>query len=164
MRSVSMLILVGLTTGIAGAQSPEPRPAFAGQTDAPAPPASAPFETEIVTDELTSPWSLAFLPNGTFLVTENGGTMRVVDADGSVSLPIEGMPGVRSVGAEGLHEVLLDPDFTDNRIRPTLQSAVGYGFRILWIKPTIVRPTQSNMSLLNLHVTDGLSVEPAGGF
>jgi glucose/arabinose dehydrogenase len=116
MRSVSVLILLGAAAGSAVAQSPEPRPAFPGQTDAPAPPASAPFDTEIVTDSLNSPWSLAFLPNGTFLVTENGGTMRVVDADGSVSPAIEGVPGVRSVGAEGLHEVVLDPDFAENRM------------------------------------------------
>lgn len=116
MRSVCVLILIGAATGTVVAQSPEPRPAFPGQTDAPAPPPSAPFGTEILTDRLSSPWSLAFLPDGTFLVTENGGTMRVVEADGSVSPPIEGVPGVRSVGAEGLHEVVLDPGFADNRM------------------------------------------------
>jgi glucose/arabinose dehydrogenase len=116
MRNVSLLILMGAATGTVVAQSPEPRPAFPGQTDAPAPPPSAPFQTEILTDRLNSPWSLAFLPDGAFLVTENGGTMRVVEADGSVSPPIEGVPGVRSVGAEGLHEVVLDPDFAESRM------------------------------------------------
>jgi glucose/arabinose dehydrogenase len=110
------LILITAALGSLVAQSPEPKPAFPGQTDAPAPPASAPFQTQIVTERLNAPWSLAFLPDGTFLVTENGGTMRVVKADGSVSAPIEGMPGVRSVGAEGLHEVVLDPDFARNRM------------------------------------------------
>jgi glucose/arabinose dehydrogenase len=110
------LILITAALGSIVAQSPEPKPAFPGQTDAPAPPASAPFQTQIVTERLNAPWSLAFLPDGTFLVTENGGTMRVVKADGSVSAPIEGMPGVRSVGAEGLHEVVLDPDFARNRM------------------------------------------------
>jgi glucose/arabinose dehydrogenase len=113
-----LLILV-LTTAAFGtlvAQSPEPKPAFAGQTKAPAAPASAPFQTQIVTDRLNAPWSIAFLPDGTFLVTENGGSMRVVKADGTVSAPIDGMPGVRSVGAEGLHEVVLDPNFGQNRM------------------------------------------------
>ncbi|MGW8370588.1 MAG: PQQ-dependent sugar dehydrogenase, partial [Gammaproteobacteria bacterium] len=107
MRTISSLILMCAVTGTVVAQSPEPKPAFPGQTEAPAPPPSAPLKTEIVTDRLSSPWSLAFLPNGDFLVTENGGTMRVVEADGAVSAPIEGVPGVRSVGAEGLHEVVL---------------------------------------------------------
>ncbi|MGD8341378.1 MAG: PQQ-dependent sugar dehydrogenase, partial [Gammaproteobacteria bacterium] len=115
MRSVFVLILMCAATGIVVAQSPEPRPAFPEQTHAPAPAPSAPFATEIVADGLSSPWSLAFLPDGTFLVTENGGTMRVVEASGTVSRPIEGVPGVRSVGAEGLHEVVLDPDFAENR-------------------------------------------------
>src|SRR5437899_1220017 len=108
------LILITAALGLLAAQSPEPKPAFSGQTDAPAPPPSAPFQTQIVTERLNAPWSLAFLPDGSFLVTENGGSMRVVKADGSVSAPVEGMPGVRSVGAEGLHEVVLDPDFARN--------------------------------------------------
>src|SRR5437667_783786 len=89
------LILITTALGTLLAQSPKPKSAFPGQTDAPAPPPSAPFQTEIVTDRLNAPWSLAFLPDKSFLVTENGGSMRVVKADGSVSAPIEGMPGVR---------------------------------------------------------------------
>src|SRR5262245_7307637 len=118
MRAASSLTILVLITalGTLVAQSPEPKPAFPGQTKAPAPPASAPFQTQIVTERLNAPWSLAFLPDGTFLVTENGGTLRVVKRDGSISDPIEGMPGVRSVGAEGLHEVVLDPDFARNRM------------------------------------------------
>lgn len=113
-KAILILLTAALTSLVA--QSPEPKPAFPGQTDAPAPPPSAPFQTQIVTERLNAPWSLAFLPDGSFLVTENGGTMRVVKADGSVSAPVEGMPGVRSVGAEGLHEVVLDPDFARNRM------------------------------------------------
>ena len=115
MRQCSLLILITAAVGTLAAQSPDPKPAFAGQTHAQAPPPSAPFQTQIVTDRLNAPWSIAFLPDGSYLVTENGGTMRVVKTDGSVSAPIEGMPGVRSVGAEGLHEVVLDPDFAQNR-------------------------------------------------
>jgi glucose/arabinose dehydrogenase len=115
-RMLTILILITTALGTLVAQTPEPKPAFPGQTKAPAPPPSAAFQTQIVTERLNAPWSLAFLPDGTFLVTENGGSIRVVKADGSVSAPIEGMPGVRSVGAEGLHEVVLDPDFARNRM------------------------------------------------
>jgi glucose/arabinose dehydrogenase len=116
MRQYSLFILITAAVGTLAAQSPDPKPAFPGQTHAPAPPPSAPFQTQIITDRLNAPWSIAFLPDGTYLVTENSGTMRVVKADGSVSAPIEGMPGVRSVGAEGLHEVVLDPDFARTRM------------------------------------------------
>src|SRR5215467_5788115 len=108
---LAILVLIVTARGPLVAQSPDPKPAFPGQTKAPAAPASAAFQTQIVTARLNAPWSLAFLPDETFLVTESGGTLRVVKSDGSVSAPIEGVPGVRSVGAEGLHEVVLDPDF-----------------------------------------------------
>jgi len=117
MRNSAALILVATVAVVTlAAQSPEPKPAFPGQTDAPAPPPSAPFQARVITENLSSPWSLAFLPDGRFLVTENGGTMRVVSTAGTVSEPIAGVPGVRSVGAEGLHEVVLDPDFSRTRM------------------------------------------------
>src|SRR5262247_579888 len=47
------------------------KPAFAGQTNAPAPSKpSAPFAVQTITNRLSGPWSIAFLPDGNFLVTE----------------------------------------------------------------------------------------------
>lgn len=102
-------------TYMALAQSPEPTPAFPGQTDAPAPPKSPDFNVQILTEKLNSPWSLAFLPGGNFLVAESSGKLRVVKPNGDVSAPIQGVPGVKQVGAEGFHDVVLDPDFARNR-------------------------------------------------
>jgi glucose/arabinose dehydrogenase len=42
--------------------------------------------------------------------------MRIVRADGVVLAPIEGVPPVKVVAAQGLHDVLLDPNFTQNRL------------------------------------------------
>ncbi|HYD82777.1 MAG TPA: PQQ-dependent sugar dehydrogenase, partial [Opitutus sp.] len=98
------------------AQQPEPTPAFPGQTDAPRPAtASSGYKVETLTDQLTGPWALAFLPSGNFLVTERPGTMRVVTPDGQVSEPLANVPPVKRVAAEGLHDVVLDPDFATNR-------------------------------------------------
>jgi len=95
----------------------KPKPAFPGQTEAPAPAkASRPLEIQTITNRLSAPWSLAFLPDGNFLVTEGAGTMRVVRPDGWVSAPIAGVPGVKVIAAQGLHDVLLDPDFGKNRL------------------------------------------------
>lgn len=95
---------------------PEPTPAFPGQTDAPAPanPSSG-FRVETLTDQLQGPWSMAFLPNGHIIVTERPGTMRTISPEGVVSEPIAGVPPIKRVAAEGLHDVVLDPDFDDNR-------------------------------------------------
>ena len=68
-----------------GAQSPEPKPAFQGQTDAPRPAKpSAPFNVQTIATGLTGAWAIAFLPDGNFLVTQNAGTMRIVRPDGVV--------------------------------------------------------------------------------
>jgi aldose sugar dehydrogenase len=112
---VATAFLALLTISLA-AQSPEPTPAFPGQTDAP-PPArpSAPFNLETIATGLTGAWAVAFLPDGNFLITQNGGTMRLVKPNGFVSAPLAGVPGVKTIGAQGLHDLLLDPDFARNR-------------------------------------------------
>src|SRR5690606_21827806 len=76
---------------------------------------SSGFKVETITDKLSGPWALAFLPSGNFLVTERPGTMRVVTPDGKISEPLANVPPVKRVAAEGLHDVLLDPDFERNR-------------------------------------------------
>ena len=104
-----------LVTGFATAQTPEPKPAFPGQTDAPAPQRASRYKTEVITDKLTGPWALAFLPDGNFLVTERRGRLRTVSPKGVVSEPIEGVPPVKVVAAQSFHDVVLDPNFATNR-------------------------------------------------
>jgi glucose/arabinose dehydrogenase len=95
----------------------KPKPAFPGQTDAPPPSKPSPQVTvETVAGRLTGAWSLAFLPDGNFLVTESIGTMRIARPDGVVSAPIAGVPGVKVVAAQGLHDVMPDPGFAQNRL------------------------------------------------
>jgi glucose/arabinose dehydrogenase len=95
----------------------KPKPAFPGQTNAPRPSKpSPPVNVETITARLTSPWSMALLPDGNFLVTESIGAMRIVRPDGVVSAPLAGVPGVKVVAAQGLHDVVLDPGFAQNRL------------------------------------------------
>ena len=113
-RVAAVLLAVG-TLSLA-AQSPQPTPAFPGQTAAPAPSRpSPPFNVETIATGLTGAWAVAFLPDGNYLITQNGGTMRIVKPTGFVSAPLEGVPGVKTIGAHGLHDLLLDPDFARNR-------------------------------------------------
>ncbi|RMX04352.1 PQQ-dependent sugar dehydrogenase [Corticibacter populi] len=64
---------------------------------------------------LNHPWAVAFLPDGNFLVSERPGTLRVVDAQGRVGLPLAGVPAVAAEGQGGLLDLVLDRDFAQNR-------------------------------------------------
>lgn len=65
---------------------------------------------------LENPWSLAFLPDGRMLVTERPGRMRIVTSDGTLGPPLSGLPPVAAGGEGGLLDVVLDPEFSRNRL------------------------------------------------
>lgn len=96
------------------ANDPAQKPAFPGQTDAPAAPSQVAFEVVTVAGGLVNPWSLAFLPGGKMLVTERPGRLRVVSSDGTLSPPVAGLPEVVAQGQGGLLEVALDPAYEKN--------------------------------------------------
>lgn len=74
-----------------------------------------PVDVQVVAKGLDMPWGLAFLPDGRYLVTERGGTLRIVARDGAIGKPIDGVPVVHAQGQGGLLDVVLDPQFADNR-------------------------------------------------
>lgn len=68
------------------------------------------------TGGLDHPWSLAFLPDASMLVTERPGRLRHVSADGAtLSAPLAGVPAVDAREQGGLFDVALDPAFASNR-------------------------------------------------
>ncbi len=88
------------------------QPAFAGQTRAPFKTANVAFTERVIAKGLASPWALAFLPDGTFLVTEKApAALRIIGKDGSRSAPVSGLPAVDIKGQGGLLDVVLAPDF-----------------------------------------------------
>jgi len=96
---------------------PAPKPAFPGQTNAPAPSKSSPaLKVDTIITRFNAPWSLAFMPNGKMLVTERYGFIRVAQMDGFYSAPIANVPDTKIVAAESLHDVVIDPDFAHNRM------------------------------------------------
>lgn len=65
---------------------------------------------------LDHPWAVAFLPDQQgFLVTERLGHLRVVSPDGKLSAPLSGVPEVWAKGQGGLLDVVLSPDFKEDR-------------------------------------------------
>ena len=80
---------------------------------------------EVVASGLRNPWALAFLPEGRFLLTERPGSMRVVEADGTLGAPLAGVPEVAASGQGGLLDLVLDGDFAHNRTLYFCFSEVG---------------------------------------
>lgn len=72
------------------------------------------FRTQVVVSGLAIPWSMAFLPNGSVLITEREGKLRFVENGKLRNEPIKGTPEVFSRGQGGLLEVVLHPDFEKN--------------------------------------------------
>jgi glucose/arabinose dehydrogenase len=52
-----------------------------------------------------------FLPDGRMLITQKGGSMVIVSADGSSKTNVTGVPSVATGGQGGLLDIALDPDF-----------------------------------------------------
>lgn len=75
------------------------------------------IRVEVVTRGLSHPWGLVFLPDGTMLVTERSGTIRVIRDDVLDPTPILGVPDVfTGVRLAGLMDIALHPEFADNRL------------------------------------------------
>ena len=78
-------------------------------------PATDDFVVERLATGLHKPWSLAFLPDGSMLITEKHRGLRLRRPDGSISAHLRGGPANVLVDSDsGFLDVVLDPDFTSN--------------------------------------------------
>ena len=73
------------------------------------------LDTEVVTNGLDSPWGVAELPDGRFIITQRGGTIVIVTREGEVS-EVAGVPAVYTSNQGGLLDIALDPSFVENRL------------------------------------------------
>jgi aldose sugar dehydrogenase len=74
------------------------------------------IRVSVVTKGLSHPWSLVFLPDGSMLVTERPGRLRVIRNGVLDPTPISGVPRVRTDGNGGLMDIALHPRFAENRL------------------------------------------------
>ena len=66
-------------------------------------------------DGLEHPWSMVFLPDGSALVTERPGRLRLIDPRGKLlDDPVEGTPEVYAASQGGLMGLALHPGYADN--------------------------------------------------
>ncbi|WP_062732365.1 PQQ-dependent sugar dehydrogenase [Sphingobium abikonense] len=76
--------------------------------------ADKPFKTSIIAD-FDSPWAMTFLPDGRALVTEKAGDMILFDPKNGTKIPVSGIPAVDSAGQGGLMDVVLSPEFGQDK-------------------------------------------------
>ena len=84
------------------------------------------FELVTVAEGLVHPFAMQFLPDGDMLVTERPGRLRIVRDGILLEKPVEGLPEILALGRgavsmdgreqAGLRDVVLHPDFTNNRM------------------------------------------------
>ena len=72
----------------------------------------AEFKIVPVAQGLDHPWSLAFLPDGNYLVSERRGKLWRLSSNGQ-KREIQNVPEVYNIGQGGLLEILPEPDFED---------------------------------------------------
>lgn len=72
------------------------------------------LRVETMAKGLKAPWGFAFLPDGSTLITERGGSMKRLTPDGQVTA-ISGVPKVHARGQGGLLDVLVPRDFSQTR-------------------------------------------------
>ncbi|NHF61124.1 PQQ-dependent sugar dehydrogenase [Flavobacteriaceae bacterium TP-CH-4] len=75
-------------------------------------PSSVPFVEELLIDELQIPWGMAFLPDGSILVTEKSG--QLIHFKDGVKTSISNVPEVYNRGQGGLMDLELHPDYENN--------------------------------------------------
>ena len=65
---------------------------------------------------LDHPWSMAFLPDGSILVTERVGRFRLIKGGSLLPEAIKGVPAVHTGSQAGLFDIVLHPNFALNNI------------------------------------------------
>jgi len=116
MRALRTAFLPALALlGCSAGDSAPSAAAQAGDGDQPRTPlASAPFQAEPV-GRFDNPFAIAFLPDGSALVTEKGGRIKWWRA-GQTPSDVAGVPPVAARGQGGLLDVALSPRFAADRL------------------------------------------------
>ena len=97
-----------------------PLPSLLSLLIAAAPALADPVQTSVgtmridaVAEGFVEPWAIAFLPDGSLLVTERGGSLTLIA--GEVRHPVQGLPEVAVEGQGGLLDVMVPADFAASR-------------------------------------------------
>jgi aldose sugar dehydrogenase len=130
-------------------------------TSEPAPAASAP-PTEVaqaqdlravsVVQNLEHPWGMAWLPDGSILITERPGRLRIVRNGVLDAEAIAGVPEVFAEGQGGLLDISLHPRFAENRFVYLTYSYGSPSANRTRVARAVLNETGSNLQLQDMSV------------
>ena len=109
LKSLILSVLLGAFS-ISGNAQTDPTP-ISGDV-----PEAQGWRAEVVADGLSHPWAIAWLPDGSALITERPGRLRWLRNGQLDPQPITGLPPVAAFGQGGLLDIALHPDFAQNRL------------------------------------------------
>jgi aldose sugar dehydrogenase len=133
--SAALVVVALIVVGSAQQQAPPAGPAGGGRGRGgfpppigvpPVPLGDGPFVLDtaeqhkvrvvVVTKGLSHPWSVAFLPDGSMLVTERAARLRIIRNGVLDQTPVAGLPQIHARGLAGLMDVVLHPRFVENKL------------------------------------------------
>jgi glucose/arabinose dehydrogenase len=98
---------MALATDTVRAPPPPPQPAKVVKTG---------YKINEIAKGLDHPWSMAFLPDGSMLVTERPGRLRLIKGGSLLPQAITGVPAVHTGSQAGLFDIVLHPNFAQNNL------------------------------------------------
>lgn len=103
---VALMLMTGLLSGSAFSSSAFAQSAIVDT--------EKPFTT-VTLAQFDRPWAMTFLPNGTLLVTEKPGKLKLFDPSISKIISVSNVPVADVGGQGGLGDVIPHPDFVKNQ-------------------------------------------------
>lgn len=73
------------------------------------------FTPQRLYENLQNPWGMAWLPDGTLLITEKAGEILIFKDDKFTGQKVEGVPRVMSEGQGGLLDIEVHPNYDQNK-------------------------------------------------
>ncbi len=167
-----LMVLFGTAMGVMAQQAPPrtaPPPSRLPARPLPAEPVTVDtaeggrVRAVVVARGMPHPWGLAFLPDGTMLVTERAGRLRVVRDGRLEPLPVAGVPEVFTRGRfAGLMDVAADPQFAQNRfVYLTYSKPVNKGSTVALARGRLDGTALTDVS--DVFVADAWSAGGAAG-
>lgn len=109
--------LVGLLASPSAGQNRPSEPLAGPVAPTPVTKEATGWKPEEVVSGLMHPWAIVWLPDGSALITERPGNLRLLNPDNTLHPdPIHGVPEVLAERQGGLMDVILHPEFETNRL------------------------------------------------